>query len=89
MPVLELPAAFRVHTRAARVRVVGATVGEALRAVATRFPAVEPLFFTAGYELKRTVSVFVRDEDVRALAGLATPVDEDEVVVVISAIAGG
>lgn len=89
MPVLELPAAFRVHTRQARVRVAGATVGAALEALAARFPPVDALLFTEARALKRSVSVFAHQEDVRSLEGLATPLGADDELVLITAIAGG
>ncbi len=39
--------------------------------------------------LRRFVNVFVRDEDVRFLQGLDTPVADGEVVSIVPAVAGG
>ncbi|MDP9023318.1 MAG: MoaD/ThiS family protein [Actinomycetota bacterium] len=40
-------------------------------------------------ELRRFVNVFVRDEDVRFLDGLDTPVEDGDVVSIVPAVAGG
>lgn len=39
--------------------------------------------------LRRFVNVFVRDEDVRFLAGLDTPVGPSDTVSIVPAVAGG
>ncbi|MBW3577760.1 MAG: MoaD/ThiS family protein [Actinobacteria bacterium] len=40
-------------------------------------------------QLRRFVNVFVRDEDVRFLNGLDTPVEDGDVVSIVPAVAGG
>ncbi len=67
----------------------GATVGEALRALATRHPDTERQLFGEGGELNRYVNVYLNDEDVRVLAGLETPVNDDDTLVILPAMAGG
>jgi MoaD family protein len=39
--------------------------------------------------LRRFVNVYVNDEDVRFLGGLATPVADGDVVTILPAVAGG
>lgn len=91
MPVFELPSAFRQHTGRARVSVPGATVGEALQALVAQWPRLQDLVYTPGVSpvLRRTVSLFVDEEDVRSLDGLKTPLADGTVVVIVTAIAGG
>lgn len=90
MPTVELPSALRPHARQrASVQVRGATVGEALRALAREHPALTPHLFDERGQLKRYVNVFVGDEDVRALEALETKVGEGDVLVLVQAIAGG
>ncbi len=90
MPTVELPSALRPHARQrASVRVRGATVGEALRALAAEHPALAQHLFDEQGQLKRYVSVFVGDEDVRGLELLETKVGEADVLVLVQAIAGG
>jgi len=64
-----------------------------LRAVVRQLEAAHPglgerLLDEEG-NLRRFVNVFVRDEDVRFLAGLETAVADGEVVSIIPAVAGG
>ncbi|MGH9088678.1 MAG: ubiquitin-like small modifier protein 1 [Acidimicrobiales bacterium] len=74
---------------AGEVQVEGATVGEALKALDTAHPGFAERLFDQAGELRRFVNVFVADEDVRFLEGLATPVADGQVVSVVPAVAGG
>ena len=71
------------------VPVEGATVGEALKALDAAHPGFAERLFDQAGELRRFVNVFVADEDVRFLDGLATPVAEGQVISVVPAVAGG
>jgi molybdopterin synthase sulfur carrier subunit len=74
---------------AAEVAVEGGTVGELLEALEAAHPGFgERLFDDAG-GLRRFVNVFVADEDIRFLDGLATPVTEAQTVSIVPAVAGG
>jgi molybdopterin synthase sulfur carrier subunit len=42
-----------------------------------------------GEALRRFVNVYLNDEDVRFLGGLATPVADGDVVTILPAVAGG
>jgi sulfur-carrier protein len=67
----------------------GANVGEVLRDLAASHPATESQPFSAEGELNRYVNVYLNDEDVRVLSGLETAVSEDDVLVILPAMAGG
>jgi molybdopterin synthase sulfur carrier subunit len=67
----------------------GSTVGEVLKALDAAYPGMgERLFDDAG-KLRRFVNVFVADEDVRFLDGLATAVSQGQTVSIVPAVAGG
>ncbi len=90
MPVIELPAALRSSCQGrARVTVEGASVGAALEALCREAPALRAQLFAANGQLKRTIGVFLGDEDVREQGGLDAPVGPAQAVVVIAAVAGG
>ena len=74
---------------AGEIAVAGATVGEALRALDAAHPGLAERIFDESGELRRFVNVFVADEDVRFLEGLATPVADGQIVSVLPAVAGG
>ncbi|GHG55859.1 hypothetical protein GCM10012320_27980 [Sinomonas cellulolyticus] len=65
------------------------SAGEALDAVARRFPMLGRRLRDERGALRRHVNVYVGGEDVRRGAGLATPVGEGDEVLVIQSIAGG
>lgn len=74
---------------AGEVQVSGATVGEALKALDAAHPGFAERLFDEAGALRRFVNVFVADEDVRFLDGLATPVADGQVISVVPAVAGG
>ena len=67
----------------------GSDVGEVLRGLASAHPATRGQLFASEGELNRYVNVYLNDEDVRVLQGLATPVGEDDTLVILPAMAGG
>ena len=67
----------------------GETVGDVLRGLADAHPGAEAQLFDDGGELNRYVNVYLNDEDVRVLDGLATSASETDVVVILPAMAGG
>ena len=87
---IRVPAQLRTLTGGAgEVAVDGATVGEALKALDAAHPGFAERLFDETGQLRRFVNVFVSDEDVRFLDGLATPVAEGQTVSIVPAVAGG
>ena len=73
MPTIKVPPVLRPQTDGeAEVSVDGGTVGEALRALAERYPSTKDQLFSPEGELNRYVNVYLNDEDVRVLDGLDT-----------------
>jgi len=66
-----------------------ATVGEALIAVASRLPALTDRVLTEQGEIRRHVNVFVGEESVKFLDGLATPVSDGTTITIVPAVSGG
>ncbi|MFN2505727.1 MAG: ubiquitin-like small modifier protein 1 [Acidimicrobiales bacterium] len=73
----------------AEVAVEGGTVAEVLTALEAAHPGFHGRLFDDDGKLRRFVNVFVADEDVRFLQGLATEVPSGQVVSIIPAVAGG
>jgi adenylyltransferase/sulfurtransferase len=87
---VEIPTALRSFTEgASRVGVEGATVGEALGALARRFGGLQRHLFTEDGKLRSFVSVYLNDEDVRYLGRESTPVRNGDTLRIIPSIAGG
>ncbi|TWP37991.1 MoaD/ThiS family protein [Leekyejoonella antrihumi] len=71
-----------------RVEVQAATVGEAVEAVADRFPEFRATVLPGG-TVDRAFLVAIGDEDVRGLEGMATPVQPGTDILIIAALSGG
>ena len=74
---------------ASEVGVAPGTVGDVLAALDSAHPGFKDRLFDESGSLRRFVNVFVADEDVRFLQGLATPVAEGTTVSIVPAVAGG
>ena len=87
---VRIPTQLRTLTGGAgEVQVEGSTVGEALKALDAAHPGMGDRLFDEGGNLRRFVNVFLADEDVRFLEGLATPVADGETLSIVPAVAGG
>ena len=90
MPTIKVPPVLRSNTDGeAEVSVDGATVGDALSALAERYPSTREQLFSADGQLNRYVNVYLNDEDVRVLGGLDTSASDSDTVVILPAMAGG
>ncbi len=90
MPTIKVPPVLRSNTGGeAEVSVDGATVGDALSALAERYPSTREQLFSEDGELNRYVNVYLNDEDVRVLDGLGTSASDSDTVVILPAMAGG
>lgn len=73
---------------AKQVSVEGKTLGDALSDLYQRFPALKEQI-QPGAELSRFINVYVNDQDVRYLQGLATGVNPSDTITLLPAMAGG
>jgi molybdopterin converting factor small subunit len=69
-------------------QVEGATVGEALESLFAEHAELRERLMQDG-DLRRFVNVYLDDEDVRTLDGLATPVRAGGQLTILPAVAGG
>lgn len=87
---IRIPTTLRTLTGGeSQVEVEGSTVGEVLGALDSAHPGFAERLFDDDGALRRFVNVFVADDDVRYLDGVATPVPDGETVSIIPAVAGG
>ena len=87
---VRVPTQLRTLTGGAgEVTVEGSTVGEVLKALDSAHQGFADRIFDADGGLRRFVNVFLADEDVRFLDGLATPVADGQTLSIVPAVAGG
>ncbi|HET7565911.1 MAG TPA: MoaD/ThiS family protein [Gemmatimonadaceae bacterium] len=67
----------------------GATLGETIADVATRFPQLAPRLRDADGNPYAFVTFYLNDEDIRFTGGFAAPVRDGDEVTIVPAIAGG
>jgi molybdopterin converting factor small subunit len=87
-----LPQALTLYARGSGTLSVDAscaTVAQALARVAAQWPAVTDRVLTEQGELRRHVNVFVGEESIRFLDGLATPVADGATITIVPAVSGG
>jgi sulfur-carrier protein len=89
MTTVRIPPTLRPDAEGHReVAADGATVGEVLRDVADRFPALQARIFENG-NIARFVNVYVGGEDIRTQDGLETAVADGSTIILLPAMAGG
>lgn len=74
---------------AGELAVDGASVGEVLTALDAQHPGFGERIFDEAGALRRFVNVFLAEEDIRFLEGLATPVADGQTLSIVPAVAGG
>ena len=87
---VRIPTQLRTLTGGAgEVEIEGASIGEVLKALDVAHPGFADRLFDEAGNLRRFVNVFLADEDVRFLDGLATPVTDGATLSIVPAVAGG
>jgi molybdopterin synthase sulfur carrier subunit len=90
MAKVRIPTTLRSFTRnQEEVSAPGATVGDVLRELESRFPGIGPRLLDNKGAVRRYVNVFLNDEDIRFLQELDTPVKGSDRLTLIPAMAGG
>jgi molybdopterin synthase sulfur carrier subunit len=87
-----VPNALTPYTKGVGTLVVSepcSTVADALAVVASRLPALTDRVLTEQGEIRRHVNVFVGDESVKFLDGLATKVSDGTTITIVPAVSGG
>jgi molybdopterin synthase sulfur carrier subunit len=85
-----IPTPLRGYTNGeAKVGADGATVGDVLTNLETRYPGLRERVCDPDGEIRRFVNVFVNGENVRKLQGAATPLQSGDELGIIPAMAGG
>lgn len=71
------------------VEVSGATAGEVLTGLTTRFPDLKRHLYNEEGKLRSFVNVYLNDEDIRYINKEASPVTDSDTLSIVPSIAGG
>ncbi|MCF6277444.1 MAG: MoaD/ThiS family protein [Anaerolineales bacterium] len=90
MTILKIPTPLRPYADgSSEVSVEGDSVGAALDAMLKRFPELEKHLYNGDGQLRAFVNLFLGEDNIKDLQGLATPLGEADILRIIPSIAGG
>jgi len=90
MATIRIPTPMRRYTNGERLVAVSAeTLAAAIAELDQRFPGLRERLVDGDGQLHRFITIFVGEQDIRLLGGMATPLDERTEVSIIPAMAGG
>jgi molybdopterin synthase sulfur carrier subunit len=90
MAIVRIPTPLRKLTGGAEeVQATGKSVGELIGELEKKFPGIKERICDEAGAVRRFVNIFVKDEDIRFLQNLDTPLADKDEVSIVPAIAGG
>src|SRR5215510_15178479 len=88
--IINIPTPLRPFTdKKEAVEVSGATVGELLTDLTTRYEGLRKHLYADNGKLRNFVNVYLNDEDIRYLQREATPVKAGDTLSIVPSVAGG
>jgi molybdopterin synthase sulfur carrier subunit len=72
-----------------KVTIDAADVGTLIQSLEQEYPGMSEKLLDGSGEIKRFINVFVNENEVRTLQGIATPVRADDKISIVPAMAGG
>src|SRR3990172_25152 len=90
MSLVRLPTPLRPYAEGRKeVEVEGSSVADALGNLARMYPMLTQHLYDEGGRLRPYVNVFLNEDDVRTLQGEATPIADEDRLMIVPSIAGG
>ncbi len=90
MSTVRIPPVLRASVGGSKqVDAPGTTVGEVLQSLVAEHPGLRDQLLTTDGELNRFVNVYLDGQDIRYLQERATPVSEQDTIIILPAMAGG
>ena len=87
---VRIPSSLQLLTEGRKaVEVDGGTVADIITGLERDYPGIEARLLDETNQLRRFVNIYLNEEDIRFLDGLATAVPENAEVSIIPAVAGG
>ncbi|MEV4435220.1 MoaD/ThiS family protein [Streptomyces sp. NPDC049555] len=87
---VRIPTILRTYTDGQKaVEGSGATLDELFRDLDSRHKGIRERLVDESGELRRFVNVYLNDEDVRFISGIATELGDGDSVTILPAVAGG
>lgn len=88
--LIRIPTPLRSYTGGAdMVAVNGDSVADALDALGHQYPGILERVVSDDGQLRQFVNVYLGSANIRSLEGLGTPLEMDDILAIIPAVAGG
>ena len=89
MPTIRIPTPLRSYVNGqGEVALQGSTVADAMESLMVQFPALRPHLTSSQGELRPFVNLYLGENNIRDLQGLATPLAEGDQLLLIPSVAG-
>lgn len=72
-----------------KIQIDGANIGDILTTLDASYPGMGDRIFDDQGNVKRFINIFVNNDEMRALQGLDTPVQSNDSISIVPAMAGG
>lgn len=90
MAIVRIPTPLRKLTGGSEeVTAAAKSVGELIGELEKQYPGIKERICDDSGQVRRFVNIFVKDEDIRFLQNLDTPLGDKDEVSIVPAIAGG
>ena len=90
MATVRIPTPLRKLTQGAEeVSAQGKNIGELIADLEKNYPGIKDRICDDKGAVRRFVNIFVKDEDIRFLKNLETPISDSDEISIVPAIAGG
>jgi adenylyltransferase/sulfurtransferase len=90
MPSLKIPTPLRSYAAGqSEITLQGETIDAALQDLVTKYPTIQPHLFNGEGSLRPFVNLFLGEDNIKDLDGLATPLKANDRLLLIPSIAGG
>jgi molybdopterin converting factor small subunit len=90
MPRIRIPTPLRAYTGGQNeITLGGETVAEVVNNLVNQYPSLKPHLFNETGALRPFVNLFLGENNINDLQGLATPLSENDRLMLIPSIAGG
>ena len=87
---VRIPTILRTYTNGdAEVAATGANLQEVINDLEANYPGIAARVLDDNGQLRRFVNIYVNDDDVRFIEGLASPTADGAHISIIPAVAGG
>lgn len=86
---MKIPTQLRAITGSSELAATGATLQAVIDDLGERFPELRPRLLDEHGTLRRFINIYVDEEDVRFLQGLATEIPVGARISIIPSVAGG